>query len=84
MVKHKIRLSRACGLKHPYALEGQLEGWDQALASLRIETLINASEEQKAYDQALASLRIETYRGGYCYLVKGDQALASLRIETHQ
>ena len=33
-----IRLSRACGLKHELFLNDEPCGYDQALASLRIET----------------------------------------------
>ena len=56
---------------------------DQALASLRIETVtVRIADTVNQDDQALASLRIETCTSLRTRSMQLDQALASLRIET--
>ena len=54
---------------------------DQALASLRIETLKPLGIWLWEEDQALASLRIETEKNVRMCGRRRDQALASLRFE---
>ena len=60
-----IRLSRACGLKQKLTIEKLQILLDQALASLRIETLKPLGIWLWEEDQALASLRIETLQKLY-------------------